>query len=104
MQGNEPHNFGIYTKQKLASSTPYTQLFTGVILPMVRISLRNSWEPRDPKTMLYFLETWEKLLPASVLHNILYHIVMHKLTKIVDTWDAKITRAQQKIPIELSSY
>ncbi len=92
-QGNGPHDYGIYTEAIIASSTPYTQLFTKIILLAVRIVATNSWKLRDPKPMLHFLETWENLLLALVLHNILDHVVMPKLTTIVDTWDAKITRA-----------
>ena len=85
LQGNEPRGYGIYTKAKLSSSTPFTQLFTKVILPLVKIAATNSWEPRDPEPMINFLETWEKLLLDSVLHNILDYIVMPKVIATIDT-------------------
>ena len=57
MQGNEPRDFGIYTEAKLASSTPYTQLFIEVYLIVLRIVATNSWETRYLEPMLHFLET-----------------------------------------------
>ena len=42
MQGNKPRDFGMYTEEKLASSTPYTQLFIEVNLIVLRIATTNS--------------------------------------------------------------
>ena len=53
----------------------------------MRIVTTNSWDPRDAEPMLCFLETWEKLLKALALHNILGHMEKPKLTSAIDTWD-----------------
>ncbi|RAL43048.1 hypothetical protein DM860_009830 [Cuscuta australis] len=59
--------------------SPYTELFMEVILPAVSKSAASSWKTSDPDLMLFFLDSWEKLLPPPVLCTILENIVLPKL-------------------------
>ncbi|KAJ0743232.1 putative septin and tuftelin interacting protein [Helianthus annuus] len=68
-------------------NSPYTQLFTEVVFPAIRISITNTWQARDPEPLLKFLDSWEKLIPHQALQTVLDNIVMPKLSAAVNSWD-----------------
>ena len=101
---NPSHGFEIVSlwKSLLLSDqeftdSPYSQLISQVLLPAVRLSVINTWQAREPEPMLRFLDSWQKLLPPSVLHYILDYIVMPKLNSAVDCWEPSC----ETVPIHL---
>ena len=44
LQENKPHDYGIYKEAGLASSTPYTQLFTKANLQFLAYAILLAWK------------------------------------------------------------
>eukprot|EP00850_Spirogloea_muscicola_P020859 SM000229S07495 [mRNA] locus=s229:59568:63127:+ [translate_table: standard] len=100
-----PRDFAIFTDMEGDDRDPYMQamqpvvvglqLVREVVLPPLRTSVTNRWEPRDPEPLLQFLEAWDVLLPTAVRRNVLEQLVLPKLGAAVDAWDPRL----ETIPI-----
>ncbi|CAI9301557.1 unnamed protein product [Lactuca saligna] len=97
---NPTHGLNVMSlwKDLLEEDEIFDSLFMEVVFPaVVRLSGTDTWQARDPEPLLRFLDSWEQLLPHSVLQTILDNIVMPKLTSAVDSWDPR----RETIPIHL---
>eukprot|EP00803_Ostreobium_quekettii_P005141 evm.model.scf_54.2 EVM.evm.TU.scf_54.2 scf_54:5179-15799(+) len=74
------------------SVDPYTALITEVILPSLRSTVTNRWEPRDPEPMVRLVEAWEAVWPRVVLAHVLEGLVMPKLRATVAGWEPREER------------
>ncbi len=57
--------------------------------------MTTTWQARVPEPMLALIDTWEPLLPHSIISLILNSLVMPKLTAAVGTWEPR----QEAVPI-----
>mmetsp|Transcript_33140 Transcript_33140/g.93819 ORF Transcript_33140/g.93819 Transcript_33140/m.93819 type:complete len:857 (+) Transcript_33140:229-2799(+) len=78
-----------------AEDDPYCCLLAETVLPHLRSSITNIWQPRDPEPLLRWLEAWEPALPAPTREYILAHLVMPALQRAVDSWEPR----QETVPI-----
>ena len=65
---------------------PYQNLVWETWLPTVRQNI-NKWSPRQPESLISFLDLWRPLLPLWVLGHVLEQIVLPKLQADVELWN-----------------
>ena len=63
----------------VASSDPYVQLCSAVVMPKLSRVVTNDWEPRNPEPMLQFMELWGPLLPGALQQQVLESLVFPKV-------------------------
>ena len=62
-----------------ASSDPYVQLCSAIVMPKLSRVVTNDWEPRNPEPMLQFMELWGPLLPGALQQQVLESLIFPKV-------------------------
>ena len=70
-----------------SSSDPYERLLLELVLPSLRKDLVQTWDPKDTITLEEFIESWEPILPSSVILYVMQHLVLPKLQSAAQAWD-----------------
>ncbi|CAO3634150.1 unnamed protein product [Cunninghamella blakesleeana] len=70
-------------------ATPYETMMNTIWLSKVRSAVNNSWQVRDPDSLIQLLEAWQDVLPRFIFENIVYQLILPKLTKAVSDWDPR---------------
>lgn len=77
----------VHVDELFASSDPYERLVLELVLPPLRKELVQTWDPKDTMMLEEFVESWEPILPSSVILYVMQHLVLPKLQSAVQAWD-----------------
>eukprot|EP00210_Caulerpa_lentillifera_P005498 g5258.t1 len=79
------------------STNAYTQLIIHTLLPPLRATIVNEWNPKMPEVLLRLLEKWRPLIPTLVLQHVCQVLVYPKLKEAVEQWDP----CQEKVALHV---
>ncbi len=72
-----------------AAMSPYETLVWQIIMPKIRSTLNNDWDPSHPSAAVALVEAWKLAVPRFVVDNIMDQLVLPKLKRAVSEWNRK---------------
>jgi len=96
LQQDTPSDFSDYFsdshdhKFDATSQGVYLQLTHDVLMPKIRSTISNLWNPRHYDSVIIFVDTWQGVLPEMITENILDQLVLPKLNREVDAWNPRL--------------
>ncbi|KAL8761140.1 MAG: hypothetical protein Q9184_002715 [Pyrenodesmia sp. 2 TL-2023] len=81
------------------STTPYEAMLYTLLLPPLRHTITNDWDPTDPGPLLAVIQTWSPILPSFILTHLTHNLIPTRLIALLSTWKAsKPTSARRPQP------
>lgn len=71
------------------ANAPLEALLSELLLPPLRSTITNRWDPRECEPLVSLLEGWEGVLPERLLRYVLQHLVLPRLQSAVQQWDPR---------------